>query len=161
MPTSLMSIFYRMCLTRAPGAVLFIRFLVGGVALFDGLHELLFSVDIGAKSLMQIVLSWPDALALLAAGLEMVGGLLILLGFFTRFAVMPLLVITLLDLLVNKLPVLWTLGFWKMLHDSRTDYCMVLGLFFLLLVGAGTTSMDAWLTGKQDRRVLKMAQSRR
>lgn len=161
MPTSLMSLFYRMCLTRAPGAVLFIRLMVGGVALFDGVHELLFSVGLGAMSFTQILLSWPDVMALLAAGFEVICGVLILLGFFTRLAVMPLLVITLLDLLVNNLPFLWHSNFWKMLLVARTGYCMVLGLLFLLLAGAGTTSMDAWLTGKRDRRALKMAQSRR
>jgi putative oxidoreductase len=37
-------------------------------------------------------------------------------------------------------------GFWKTAHEGRTDFCMLLGLIFLLLVGAGTLSLDAKLT---------------
>jgi putative oxidoreductase len=34
-------------------------------------------------------------------------------------------------------------GFWSMAHEARTDYAMLLGSTFLLLVGAGAWSFDA------------------
>ena len=34
-------------------------------------------------------------------------------------------------------------GLWKMLHEARTDYAMLLGAIFLLVVGAGPWSLDA------------------
>ena len=37
-------------------------------------------------------------------------------------------------------------GFWKMAHEARTDWSMLLGSLFLLIVGAGLWSLDAWWT---------------
>lgn len=45
----------------------------------------------------------------------------------------------------TKLPILLKSGFWKMAHEARTDFSMVLGALFLLIVGAGAWSLDAWL----------------
>ena len=36
-------------------------------------------------------------------------------------------------------------GFWSMAHESRTDFAMLLGSVFLLIVGAGPWSVDARL----------------
>ena len=33
-----------------------------------------------------------------------------------------------------------------MLHEARTDFCMLLGLLFLLIVGAGAWSVDVVLS---------------
>jgi putative oxidoreductase len=35
-----------------------------------------------------------------------------------------------------------------MLHEARTDFSMLLGLIFLLVVGAGSWSVDRWFTSK-------------
>jgi putative oxidoreductase len=43
----------------------------------------------------------------------------------------------------TKLPILTNSGFWKMAHEARTDYSMLLGCLFLLIVGAGKWSLDA------------------
>ena len=40
-------------------------------------------------------------------------------------------------------------GFSGTMHEARTDVSMLLGLIFLLLVGAGVWSLDAWLAGKR------------
>jgi putative oxidoreductase len=37
-------------------------------------------------------------------------------------------------------------GIWKMAHEARTDWSMLLGALFLLLVGAGAWSLDALLS---------------
>jgi len=33
-------------------------------------------------------------------------------------------------------------GFWKMAHEARTDFSMLLGSIFLLIVGSGKYSFD-------------------
>ena len=33
-------------------------------------------------------------------------------------------------------------GFWGLAHESRTDFSMVMGALFLLLVGPGRFSLD-------------------
>ena len=42
-------------------------------------------------------------------------------------------------------------GLWGMLHSGRVDFSMLLGLIFLLLVGAGAWSLDAVLARKRER----------
>lgn len=37
-------------------------------------------------------------------------------------------------------------GFWGMAHEARTDFSMLLGSIFLLIVGAGALSVDARLS---------------
>jgi putative oxidoreductase len=39
-------------------------------------------------------------------------------------------------------------GFWSMMHEARTDFDMLLGSIYLLIVGAGTWSIDALLSRK-------------
>jgi putative oxidoreductase len=34
-------------------------------------------------------------------------------------------------------------GFWKTVHEARTDYSMLLGCLFLVAVGSGPISLDA------------------
>jgi putative oxidoreductase len=34
-----------------------------------------------------------------------------------------------------------------MASEARTDYAMLMGLLFLLIVGGGPWSLDAWLSG--------------
>ena len=55
----------------------------------------------------------------------------------------PLLTIIGVALYTTKWPLLVQNGFWKMAHEARTDYAMLLGCLFLLIVGAGRWSMDA------------------
>ena len=48
----------------------------------------------------------------------------------------------------TKLPILLEEGFWKMAHEARTDWSMLLGSIFLLIVGGGRWSLDArWTRG--------------
>jgi len=40
-------------------------------------------------------------------------------------------------------------GFWAAMHEARTDYCMWLGSLFILMVGAGSLSLDARLSAQR------------
>jgi uncharacterized membrane protein YphA (DoxX/SURF4 family) len=40
-------------------------------------------------------------------------------------------------------------GFWAMAHEARTDWSMLLGSIFLLIVGAGPWSLDSRLGGER------------
>ena len=79
---------------------------------------------------------------------EIVAGVLIIVGLFTRLAAVPLIINFIVTIIVTKTPVLlrqryWILtpeltsynGFWRFLHAWRTDYTMLLGSIHLLLVG--------------------------
>lgn len=92
---------------------------------------------------------------------ELVCGLLILVGLATRAAAVPLMVTMLVAIVATKVPIWlgrdWWIfhvadfsryGFWSFLHETRTDWAMLMGSLFLLAVGAGPWSLDAKLFGR-------------
>jgi putative oxidoreductase len=129
--------------TRAPGSVLFIRVMVGGVFLAEGIQKLLFPAALGAGRFAKIGIPAPQLLAPFVGGVEIVCGALVLLGLATRLAAIPLLVDILVAIGTTKLPMLAKSGFWATVHEARTDFSMLMGLLFLLAVGAGRLSVDA------------------
>ncbi|HVE56542.1 MAG TPA: DoxX family protein [Pyrinomonadaceae bacterium] len=130
--------------SAAPASVILIRLLVGCVFLSEGIQKFLFPADIGAGRFAKIGLPSPEFLASFVGVFEIVCGILVLLGFFTRLAVIPLIIIMLVAIFSTKIPMLFESGFWKMAHESRTDFSMLLGSIFLLLNGAGKWSLDAF-----------------
>jgi putative oxidoreductase len=140
----------RLARTEAPRAVILIRLLVGAVFLSEGIQKFLLPDTVGAGRFTKIGIPAADVMAPFVGSFEMVCGTLVLLGLLTRLAVMPLIVIMLVALATTKFPILLQRGFWAMAHDSRTDYSMLLGSIFLLIVGAGPWSLDArWLGPRQ------------
>jgi putative oxidoreductase len=93
---------------------------------------------------------------------EIVCGSLIIFGLLTRLATIPLIIDMCVALISTKLPILLGHGFWRfglsklpsygfssMVHEARTDFAMLLGSIFLLIVGAGAWSLDTRLGSKQ------------
>jgi putative oxidoreductase len=148
--------------STAPAATLLIRAMVGGVFLSEGIQKFLYPADVGAGRFERIGIASPELMGPLVGSVEIVCGLLVLLGLATRLAVVPLLGIMLVAIVTTKIPVLLgqdlgpfqvrslgRYGFWSMAHESRTDFSMVMGSLFLLLVGAGPWSVDARLAGRR------------
>jgi len=133
----------RVTRTDAPGSVLLIRIMVGAVFLSEGIQKFLFSDELGAGRFTKIGLPSPDLLAQFVAVNEIIFGTLVLLGLATRLAVIPLICIMLVAITATKIPILNDKGFWSMAHEARTDFSMLLGSAFLLIVGAGPWSLDA------------------
>lgn len=139
----------RLTQSTASPAVVLIRLLVGAVFLSEGIQKFLFPEQRGAGRLLEIGLPMPELLGPFVGSFEIVCGSLVLLGFLTRIAVLPLLVIMAVALATTKWPMLAARGFWDMAHESRTDWSMALGSLFLLIVGAGPWSVDARLTSRR------------
>lgn len=135
----------RLLQTTAPSAVLLIRLMIGAVFLSEGIQKFLFPADVGAGRFEKIGFSSPELVATFVACFEITCGVLVLLGLLTRFAVVPLIIVMLTAIATTKVPILLESGFWKMAHEARTDWSMLLGSIFLLIVGAGPFSLDAWL----------------
>jgi uncharacterized membrane protein YphA (DoxX/SURF4 family) len=76
-------------------------------------------------------------------------GTLLLIGFLTRLATVPLLIDIAVALYSTKIAVFFKNGFWSALHEARTDVSMLLGLIFLLLVGGGSLALDARLASRR------------
>jgi putative oxidoreductase len=120
-----------------------IRLMVGGVFLSEGIQKFLFTEALGVGRFTKIGIPAPEFLAPFVGVVEIGCGLLVILGLVTRLATVPLLIDILVAIATTKVPMLLKAGFWAAAHEARTDYCMLLGLIFLLVVGGGSWSLDA------------------
>jgi uncharacterized membrane protein YphA (DoxX/SURF4 family) len=132
--------------TSAPATVVLVRLIVGAVFLSEGIQKFLFPAALGVGRFAKIGIPWPGFTAPFDGVFEIGGGLLILLGLATRLATVPLIIDMLVAIATTKLPMLFKSGFWAMAHEARTDWSMLLGAIFLLIVGGGSWSIDARLT---------------
>lgn len=119
-----------------------IRLSVGAIFLSEGMQKFLFPDSVGAGRFAKIGLSNPEFLAPFVGTFEILCGILILVGFVTRLASIPLIAIILTAIATTKVPILLEQGFWKMAHEARTDYAMLMSLIFLLIVGSGRIALD-------------------
>ena len=147
--------------TMAPQATIFIRFMVGGIFFSEGIQKFLYPELLGAGRFMRIGIPVPEVMGPFVATVEVICGVLILLGCLTRLAAIPLLINISVAIISTKIPILlghdyWLFhvvklsryGFWSMASEARTDFSMLLGLIFLSIAGAGSWSIDAKLVKK-------------
>ena len=143
---------------QAPAAVVLIRLMVGTVFFLEGIQKFLYPETLGAGRFAQIGIPAPGVMGPLVGAVEIICGALLLIGFRTRLAAIPLLINISVAILSTKIPILLGQGFWtftlaklprygflSMMHEARTDFSMLLGLIFLLIVGASAWSVDAVL----------------
>jgi putative oxidoreductase len=128
--------------TNAPRATILIRLLVGGVFLAEGIQKFLFPAALGVGRFVKIGIPAPQFFAPFVGVVEIVCGTLLIIGFITRLAAILLLIDISVAIATTKIPMLSRADFWSTVHEARTDYCMLLGLVFLLLVGSGPLSID-------------------
>jgi putative oxidoreductase len=143
--------------TRAPSAVVLVRLIVGAVFLSEGVQKFLYPAALGVGRFAKIGIPWPGLSAPFVAIIEIGCGAFIVLGLATRPAAIALVIDMLVAIASTKIPMLHKSGFWAMAHEARTDWSMILGAIFLLIVGGGAGSLDARLArhdagGKQSRR---------
>jgi uncharacterized membrane protein YphA (DoxX/SURF4 family) len=131
--------------------VILIRIMVGAVFLSEGIQKFLFPDQLSVGRFIKIGLPLPELLGYFVPSFEIVCGILVLLGLFTRLTVIPLIIIMLVAIASTKIPILLNDGFWKMAHEARTDWAMLLGSIFLLIVGAGKLSLDYYLSKKSGK----------
>lgn len=131
---------------NGPRSVILIRLLVGAVFLAEGIQKFLFPAALGVGRFAKIGLPAPEFLAPFVGVVEITCGVLVIVGLLTRWAAVPLLIDMVVAITTTKIPMLHTQGFWAMAHEARTDWCMLLGALFLLIVGPGVWSIDARVT---------------
>jgi uncharacterized membrane protein YphA (DoxX/SURF4 family) len=136
--------------TNVPGWVVLIRLAVGAVFLTEGIQKFLFSDSLGVGRFTKIGIPSPEIMAPFVGVIEIGCGALLILGLLARLAAIPLIIDILVAIVTTKLPILIKSGFWAMAHEARTDFTMLLGCVFFLIVGAGRWSVDAHLPGAAD-----------
>jgi len=126
------------------------RLAVGLIFLSEGIQKFIRPEEAGSGRFAKIGFSSPDFWAHFTGAFEIGCGLLLLIGLFTRFAVIPLLIVMITAFVTTKLPILTGKGFWPFAHEYRTDFAMTLLLTLLLIYGAGKPSVDQQLRAGQD-----------
>jgi len=136
---------YKILNTDNSKTTVIIRLMVGRVFLSEGVQKFLFAESLGAGRFAKIGLPSPEFLGNVVGSFEIICGIFVLLGFITRLAIIPLIVIILIAIATTKTEILANQGIWKMMHESRTDWAMLLGSIFLLINGGGFWSLDRTL----------------
>jgi uncharacterized membrane protein YphA (DoxX/SURF4 family) len=124
--------------------------MVGCVFLSEGIQKFLFPAALGVGRFEKIGIPAPHFFAPFVGVVEIVCGLLLIVGLLTRLAAIPLLMDISVAIVTTKIPMLSKAGFWGTMHEARTDFCMFLGLLFLIAVGSGRLSLDAKLRRADD-----------
>jgi putative oxidoreductase len=131
--------------TSAPASVILVRLLVGWVFFSEGVQKFLFPSALGVGRFEKIGIPAPHFFAPFVGVMEIVCGLLLIVGLLTRIAAIPLVIDISVAIATTKLPMLAKTGFWSTMHEARTDLCMLLGSLFLIAVGSGPLSVDTTL----------------
>lgn len=147
--------FARLLETDAPGATLLLRIAIGIVFVSEGLQKFVQPEALGVGRFAKIGIPIPWFTGPFVGAVETIGGVLILLGLFSRLAAFPLIIDMVVAIASTKIPILLghgyfgfaspslpATGLWSMLHEARTDISMLLGCAFLLIVGGGVASLD-------------------
>ncbi|HKQ88582.1 MAG TPA: DoxX family protein [Candidatus Acidoferrales bacterium] len=124
-------------------AIFLIRLAVGLIFFTQGILKFT-DPAMGINRFTRIGFSHPGFTAHFVGTFEIVCGLLVLLGLWTRAAAVPLLIVILTAIATTKIPELSRAnqGFWFMVSDARTDFAMLCSLLFLIIAGAGACSID-------------------
>jgi putative oxidoreductase len=137
-------------------SILLLRLLAGGVFLWEGMLKFVYPNQ-GVGRFTKLGFPMPEAVANFIATAEIIGGLLILVGWLTRFVALYFIAEMIVAVLSTKIslylgtsplplpPAPPKMGIWAVLHEIRSDYAQILSCLFLLLEGAGKNSLDAVL----------------
>jgi putative oxidoreductase len=106
---------------RLSWGILLTRILVGWVFLFEGIQKFLFPAALGTGRFVTIGIPRPQFSAPFVGVVEIVCGILLLLGLFTSLASIFLLIDIAVAIVTTKFPMLFKQGFWPMLHGVASE----------------------------------------
>jgi putative oxidoreductase len=126
--------------------MILIRVIVGLTFVIEGSLKFLRPEELGAGRFEAIGLPFAHPLALLVGGVEIIGGIAILLNFYAGDAALALLVVIVTAVVTTKIPILLGrplgpfalaklnhYGWLSFLHEARIDLCMVFGLVAVMI----------------------------
>ena len=143
-------------ISTGANANVLIRLVVGGVFLNEGILKFLDPAANAAGRFATIGIPHPEFFGPFVAGVEVLGGLLVIPGLLTRLSALVLFINISVAIFTTKIPVLLghgylgfslmklkSYGLLSMVHEARTDFSLWFGLLFLLVAGPGRWSLDA------------------
>src|SRR6266576_1608428 len=136
-----------------PRSVLLLRLMVGGVFFWEGVLKFVY-VNQGVGRFTKLGFPFPETTAHIIATGEIIGGLLLIFGLFTRITAFYFIIQMIVAVLSTKISLYFgtsplpappappKMGIWAVLHEIRSDYAQILTCLFLLIEGAGRRSLD-------------------
>jgi putative oxidoreductase len=133
--------------------ILLIRLMAGGVFFMEGILKFVY-VNQGVGRFTKLGFPFPETTAHFIGAGEIIGGLFLIFGLFTRITAFYFIIQMIVAVLSTKIdlylgtsplplpPVPPKIGFWAVEHEIRSDYAQILTCLFLLIEGAGRRSLD-------------------
>src|SRR5580765_4331360 len=133
--------------------ILIIRLMAGSVFFWEGILKFVY-VNQGVGRFTKLGFPFPETTAHLIATGEIIGGLLLIFGLFTRFTAFYFIIQMIVAVLSTKIDLYFgrsplpmppappKMGIWAVLHEIRSDYAQILSCLFLLIEGPGRRSLD-------------------
>jgi uncharacterized membrane protein YphA (DoxX/SURF4 family) len=118
------------------------RIIVGLIFLSEGIQKFILPELVGTGRFTKIGFTNPEFWASFSACFEITCGVLIVFGFLTRLASIPLFIIMATAFVTTKYPLVVEKGFWIFAHEYRTDFAMTMLLLLLIRYGGGQYSLD-------------------
>jgi putative oxidoreductase len=134
-------------------AILILRLMVGGVFFWEGILKFVY-VNQGVGRFTKLGFPFPETTAHVIATGEIIGGLLLIFGLFTRITAFYFIIQMTVAVVSTKIglylgtsplpspPAPPKMGIWAVLHEIRSDYAQILTCLFLVIAGAGRRSLD-------------------
>ena len=134
-------------------SIIIIRLMAGTVFFFEGILKFVYTNQ-GVGRFTKLGFPFPETTAHLIAAGEIIGGLLLIFGLFTRFVAFYFIIQMVVAVLSTKIGLYLgnsplpmpaaapKVGIWAVEHETRSDYAQILTCLFLLLEGAGRMSLD-------------------
>src|SRR5436305_4381132 len=151
--------------------ILLIRLMAGSVFFMEGILKFVY-VNQGVGRFTKLGFPFPETTAHFVATGEIVGGLLLILGLFTRITAFYFIIQMIVAVLSTKIslylgtsplplpPAPPKMGIWAVLHEGRADYAQLLISVFLLIEGAGVKSVDAMFAKRKSITVVSKHSAR-
>lgn len=133
--------------------------MAGGVFLWEGILKFVYANQ-GVGRFTKLAFPLPAATASFVGSLEIVGGVLLVLGLGTRL-ISPVFVVEMLVAMLSTKPALFhgtsplplppappQIGIWAVLHEIRSEYAQLMTCLFLSVARPGPASLDAALDAR-------------
>jgi len=141
-------------------STIIIRLMAGAVFFFEGILKFLYAAQ-GVGRFTKLGFPLPETTAHIIATGEIIGGLFLLFGLFTRFVSIYFIIQMMVAVLSTKItlysgtsplpmPVVPPqTGLWAVEHESRSDYAQIMACLFLLIEGPGRISIDFMISASK------------
>lgn len=149
---------------NGPSSTLLLRLMAGGVFFWEGILKFVY-LNQGVGRFTKLGMPIPGLTADFVGCLEIVGGLLLIFGLFTRWIAIPFVIEMIVAMLSTKIalylgtsplplpPSPPTVGIWAVLHEIRAEYAQIMTVLFLAINGPGKCSLDALRSKKESPRL--------